>query len=212
MELLPSHLADHTLESYLIRISSRSRMIYWIIILIVTGFIAILPFVYVDISVQARGYFQSDIEKQKIFTPFHGKIVLTRIKNGIKIEKGDTLLVIDSETTRAQKRAIKKRILENDSAISDLEKLNLIINPEIPFEASSFRTDRYFIEYSGMVKSRAIQFQKYQRVKAEYERNEILHGNELIPESDFENSLFSYRTEEENLIHFRPSLSVVMKN
>ena len=105
MELIPSNLADYTLESYIIRISSRSRMIYWTVIILVVGGIAILPFVYVDVSVQTRGYFQSEIEKQKIYTPFQGKILLTRIKNGIKVEKGDTLLIIDSETIKAQKTA-----------------------------------------------------------------------------------------------------------
>lgn len=199
MELIPSNLAEHTLESYIIRISSRSRMIYWIIIMLVAGGIAILPFIYVDVSVQTRGYFQSEIEKQKIYTQFNGKIALTRIKNGIRVEKGDTLLVIDSETNKAQKTAILKKIFENESSVSDLEKLNLIENPEIPLEASSFRTDRYFIEYSNMLKSRAIQNQKYQSTKTEHERNEILHSKELIPDSDFENSQFSFRSEEENL-------------
>ena len=199
MELIPSNLADYTLESYIIRISSRSRMIYWTVIILVVGGIAILPFVYVDVSVQTRGYFQSEIEKQKIYTPFQGKILLTRIKNGIKVEKGDTLLIIDSETIKAQKTAILKKILENESSISDLEKLNLIENPDIPLATSSFKTDRYFIEYSNMLKSRAIQFQKYHRSKTEHERNEILHSKELIPDSDFENSQFSLKTEEENM-------------
>jgi len=199
MELIPSNLADYTLESYIIRISSRSRMIYWTVIILVVGGIAILPFVYVDVSVQTRGYFQSEIEKQKIYTPFQGKILLTRIKNGIKVEKGDTLLIIDSETIKAQKTAILKKILENESSVSDLKKLNLIENPDIPLATSSFRTDRYFIEYSHMLKSRAIQFQKYRRSKTEHARNEILHSKELIPDSDFENSQFSLRSEEENL-------------
>jgi HlyD family secretion protein len=50
-----------------------------------------------------------------------------------------------------------------------------------------------------MIKSRAIQFQKYQRIKSEHERNQILHEKELIPDSDFENSKFSFKSEEENL-------------
>jgi membrane fusion protein, peptide pheromone/bacteriocin exporter len=201
MELIPSNLTNYTLESYLIKISSRSKIIYWIIIVLVTGGIAVLPFVYVDVSVQTRGYFQSEIEKQKIYTPFHGKIILTNVKNGIKVEKGDTLLVIDSETIKAQKTAIQKRILENESSVHDLEGLNLIENPEINLDPSSFRTGRYFIEYSNMLKSRSVEYQKYQSIKAEYERNEILHRNELIPDSEYEKSLYSFRSEEENLNH-----------
>lgn len=199
MELIPSDLSDYTLESYLIKISTRSRIIYLIIILFVTGCISVLPFIYVDVSVQARGFIQSSIEKQKIITPFHGKISYSHIRNGVKVEKGDTLLIIDSETIKAQKKALEKRLAENESAISDLEKLNLIENPEIIFDHSFFRTDRYFIEYSNMLKLRNIEYQTYQRIKADHDRNTILYKTKLIPDSEFEKSLFSYKSEEENL-------------
>jgi len=199
MELIPSNLSDYTLESYLIKISTRSRIIYLIIILFVTGCISILPFIYVDISVQARGFIQSDLEKQKIITPFHGKISYSHIRNGIKVERGDTLLIIDSETLKAQKNALKKRLVENESSVFDLEKLSLIENPEINLDPSFFRTGRYFIEYSNMLKLWNIEYQKYQKIKAEHDRNIVLHEKKLIPDSEFEKSLFSYRSEEENL-------------
>ncbi len=199
MELIPSNLSDYTLESYLIKISTRSRIIYLIIILFVAGCISVLPFIYVDVSVQARGFIQSDIEKQKIITPFHGKISYSHIRNGVKVEKGDTLLIIDSETIRAQKAAFENRLAENESAISDLEKLNTIDNPEIILDDSFFRTDRYFIEYSNMLKLRNIEYQTYQRIKAEHDRNKVLYETKLIPDSEFEKSLFSFKSEEENL-------------
>ena len=199
MELIPSDLSDYTLESYLIKISTRSRIIYLLIILFVIGCISVLPFIYVDVSVQARGFIQSDIEKQKIITPFHGRISYSHIRNGVKVDKGDTLLIIDSETIKAQKKALKKRLAENESAVYDLEKLNLIENPEIIFDPSFFRTDRYFIEYSNMLKLRNIEYQTYQRIKAEHDRNIVLYEKKLIPDSEFEKSLFSFRSEEENL-------------
>jgi HlyD family secretion protein len=199
MELIPSNLSDYTLESYLIKISTRSRIIYLIIILFVTGCISILPFIYVDVSVQARGFIQSDIEKQKIITPFHGRISYSHIRNGVKVERGDTLLIIDSETLKAQKTALEKRFVEIKSSISDLEKLNSIENPEIILDRSFFRTDRYFIEYSNMLKLWNIGYQKYLKIKAEHDRNIVLHEKKLIPDSEFEKSLFGYKSEEENL-------------
>jgi HlyD family secretion protein len=199
MELIPSKLTDYTLESYLIRISTRSRMIYWIIILLVAGGIALLPFIYVDVSIQTRGYFQSEIEKQKVYTPFNGKILYTSIKNGKRVRKGDTLLVIDSETIKAQKKAIEEKLNENSSAIADLVMLNLLEGTDANLHVSSFRTERYYIEYSNMLKTLAIQNQKFQRIKSEHERNIILYSKELIPDSEFEKSLYSFRTEEENL-------------
>lgn len=199
MELIPSSLTDYTLESYLIKISSRSKIIYWIIIILITGSIFLLPFIYVDVSVQTRGFIQSEIEKQKIFTPFQGKISYSNVKNGVKVKKGDTLLIIDSETIKAQKIALGKKISENEESVSDLEKLNLIDDPDLILNPGYYKNDRYFIEYSNMIKLRNIQYQSFQRIKAEHERNVVLHETKLIPDSEFEKSLFSFRLQEENL-------------
>jgi len=50
-----------------------------------------------------------------------------------------------------------------------------------------------------MVNARLIQLQKYQRSKIQHERNIVLHNQEILPDSEFENSLFFYKSEEENL-------------
>src|SRR5664279_683147 len=102
MDLIPFSMSEYCLENYLVNITNRRRIIYWIIIGMILAVIAILPFIDVDVSVQARGYFQSDIEKQVVYTPIQGKIIYISIRNGDKINKGDTLLVIDTETIRAR--------------------------------------------------------------------------------------------------------------
>ena len=106
MELIPSSLTDSTLESYLGKVTSRSKVIYWIIIGFVAFGLVTLPLLYVDISVQTRGFFQSEIEKQFIYAPFQGKVVFTAIKNGREVNKGDTLFIIDAETIRTQVEAV----------------------------------------------------------------------------------------------------------
>ena len=199
MELMPSNLADHTLESYLIRISSRSRMIYWIIILLVAGGITILPFIYVDVSVQARGYFQSDIEKQVVYIPFQGKIIFTSIRNGDSVTKGDTLFMIDSETIRARQSALVQRIAENDASISDLEKLTKIDSLNEQPSTDALVTQRYKAEFANLRSQQTIQFQKYQKKKTEHDRNKHLYSQKIIPESDYENSLFVLSSEKDNL-------------
>jgi multidrug efflux pump subunit AcrA (membrane-fusion protein) len=126
MDLIPFSMSEYSLETYLVNIATRSRIIYWIIIGMIVAGIASLPFIYVDISVHARGYFQSDIEKQVVYTPVQGKIIYTSIRNGETINKGDTLLVIDTETIRAKHASLVQRIAENDSSMTDLEKLTKI--------------------------------------------------------------------------------------
>ena len=199
MGIIPFTISKYTMETYLIKITTRSRIIYWIIIGVVVFGIAVLPFIYVDVSVQARGYFQTEIEKQVVFTPFQGKVVFTSIQNGDRVSKGDTLLVIDSETIRAQKAALLQRKAENDSYISDLEKLTKLDSLENLPARQGLITHRYQAEFANLRSQQTIQFQKYQKKKTEHERNELLYNQEIIPETDYENSLFVLNSEKDNL-------------
>jgi HlyD family secretion protein len=199
MEIIPFSLSTYTLENYLIKITSGSKIIYWIIIGTIILGISVLPFVYVDVSVQARGFFQSDIEKQIVFTPFQGKVIFTSIRNGDRVTKGDTLLIIDSETVRAQQAALIQRIYENDASVNDLERLTGIDSLDLQFVYTGLVTKRYQAEFANLRNQQSIQFQKYQKKKTEHERNILLHNQEIIPESDYENSLFVLNSEKDNL-------------
>ena len=199
MDLLPFSISENSLETYLINISNRSRIIYWIIIGMILVSIAILPFIYVDVSVQARGYFQSDIEKQVVFTPFQGKVIYTSIHNGDAIKKGDTLLVIDTETIKAQHASLIHRIEDNNASIKDLEGLTKIYSLEDQLFQIGLITQRYKAEFANLRNQYAIQFQKYLKRKTEHERNKLLYNQQIIPKIDYENSLYSLTSEKDNL-------------
>jgi multidrug resistance efflux pump len=199
MELIPFSISESSLESYLIRVTTRSRIIYWIIIgMILTG-IAILPFIYVDVSVQARGFFQSVIEKQVVYTPIQGKIIYTSIRNGGIIKKGDTLLIIDTETIKAQHLSLVQKIMENDSSIIDLERLTKITLEDNKSFNIGLTTLRYKAELANLKNQKTIQVQKYEKKRSEHKRNEMLYQQEIIPKTDYENSLFSFNSERDNL-------------
>ena len=199
MDLIPFSISEYSLETYLINISNRSRIIYWIIIGMIISSIAVLPFIFIDVSVQARGYFQSDIEKQVVFTPFQGKVIYTSIRNGTAVKKGDTLLVIDTETIKAQHASLIQMIGENDSSMKDLEKLTRIYLAENNLFHIGLITQRYNAEFANLKNQQLIQFQKYQKKKAEHSRNELLYHQQIIPEIDYENSLFILNSEKDNL-------------
>ncbi|MBK8884442.1 MAG: HlyD family efflux transporter periplasmic adaptor subunit [Bacteroidales bacterium] len=199
MDLIPANIASYTLEYYLIKITSRSRIIYWIIIGMAFSGISLLPFIYVDVSIQARGYFQADIEKQIVYIPFQGKIIYTSIRNGKWVEKGDTLLVIDSESLKALQFSINQRITENNAAIRDLIILTGLDSFDLKKPDFDLVTKKYKAEYRNVLNQQNIQFQKFQKKVTEHERNELLYSQEIIPKSDFENSLFILGSERDNL-------------
>jgi multidrug resistance efflux pump len=199
MDLIPSALSGYTLESYLTKVTPRSRIIYWIIILTIVIGIAVLPFIYVDVSVQARGYFQSEIERQVVYAPLQGKILHISVRNGNRVLQGDTLLVIDSETIRARQEALIQRITENDASVKDLEKLTKMDSSDLGRVQTMLVTKRYRADIASIINQHSIQVQRYKKKKAEHERNELLYSQRIIPETDFENSLFLVNSEKANL-------------
>ena len=199
MDILPFSISEHGLENYLIKITSRSRIIYWLIIGIIIFTIAILPFIYIDVSVQARGYFQSEIEKQIVYTTYQGKIIYNSVSNGVHISKGDTLLIIDSESLKARKNSIIQQIGENAASIKDLEKLTKIDSSENDNNSDGITTQKYRAEFANFKAQKTIQLQKYLKKKSEHERNAMLFNQEIIPKSEFETSLFILNSENENL-------------
>jgi HlyD family secretion protein len=212
MDLIPFSISEYSLETYLVNITSRSRIIYWIIIGMIMAGIAILPFVSVDVSVQARGYFQSDIEKQVVYTPIQGKINYISIRNGEKIKKGDTLLIIETETIRAKHASLVQRIAENDSSMADLEKLTKLYSTDTRNLNISLITQRYKAEFANLRIQQSIQFQKYQKKKTEHERNELLYHQQIIAKIEYENSLFLLNSEKDNLNQILLSQKSIWQN
>jgi HlyD family secretion protein len=60
-------------------------------------------------------------------------------------------------------------------------------------------TQRYKAEFANFINQRSIQFQKCEKKKSEHTRNEILYHQEIIPKSEYENSLFMLNSEKDNL-------------
>jgi membrane fusion protein, peptide pheromone/bacteriocin exporter len=199
MDLIPFSISEFSLETYLIKINTRSRIIYWIIILTIIACILMLPFIYVDVSVQARGYFQSEIGKQIIFTPLQGKVKYISIHNGGSVKKGDTLLIIDTESIIAKRTALIESIRENDASIQDLEGLTGFDFLNNKQSKPQLITMRYNAEFANLRSQHGIQLQRYQKKKTEHDRNVLLYNQQIIPVSEFETSLFQVNSEKDNL-------------
>jgi HlyD family secretion protein len=199
MDLIPSGMMNATFESYMIRITSKSRIIYWIIIGLIVSGLALLPFIYVDVVVRARGYFQSETTKQVIYAPVQGLVSFNSILLGKRFEKGDTLLKFETKAIDAQLSAIERSISENNSAIKDLETLVNIANPADHYDSGDFLTGRYLSEYLNMEINWSAQQKKFNKTRDDHERNELLYRQEIIPEVEYQKSLFDYTQEQKAL-------------
>jgi len=199
MKFIPKELIDKVLENYLSVVTTRSRSVYWLIILILLVLLGSLPFIYVDVAVRAGGYFQSDIERQVIHSPCNGKVLFNAIRTGMQVTKGDTLMIIGSETLKAELAAISQKISENNNAMEDLGRLlsAKLVNSSI--SVIPLVTKRYNAEYSNLVRLVELHSQSYYRIRSDYQRKKILHDQEIISDAEYEVSYFNFKSEEGNL-------------
>lgn len=65
-QLFPPEIIENTVECYHAHISTKSKVIYGLILLMILLIFASLPLVYVDISSQSRGVIRSPYENTTI--------------------------------------------------------------------------------------------------------------------------------------------------
>ncbi len=212
MDLFPESVIKHSIELYTAKISAKSIIIYWIIIMSLIVMIVAMPFIYVDITVQARGLFQSDIEKQAINAPVHGHVAFNIIKNGEKVKKGDTLLVIDTDGLGAYVEALKSIIYENSSCVDDLEILSGISENYSAGLSEIINTSRYRSEFASFERQLELQNYKYQKTMIEHLRNKMLFEHQVISLADYESSVNSINIEKKGIKQLMAYQQVIWQN
>jgi membrane fusion protein, peptide pheromone/bacteriocin exporter len=200
MRLFPDSVLDNSIELYSARISAKSRLIYWVILASLVLFLTLLPFINIDVSIQARGLFQPDIEKQIISTTVYGRVLYSGIYEGRHIELGDTIFIIDSEALKAQLHFVESLFRENESGIHDLllltgkpssEPHDLQLNPDY----GNLKTSRYRSEHTSFNRQLELQYQKYQAARVEYSRKRSLYEQNVISAAEYEIVLNKYHLE-----------------
>ncbi len=86
-QLFPPEIIENTVECYHADISTKSKVIYGLILLIILFVFASLPLIYVDISSQSRGVIRSPYENTTIQSALYGEVVSYRMQENKKVQK-----------------------------------------------------------------------------------------------------------------------------
>lgn len=90
--LLPNEWIENSIETYIYQHTTKSQIIYWIVLAAVTAVMIALPFIYVDISVQGSGVVRPVTEKTEIKSSITELIDSVYVREGDQVNKGDVLL------------------------------------------------------------------------------------------------------------------------
>lgn len=177
--------------SYFKKISIKSRVVYFTIVLALIGALASLPFIYVDLSIQTSGIIQSEITRQTITAPFTGKLTFSVLKENRKVKCGDTLVVLDASAQKVTLNSYKRRAGILTREIADLGRLITFDSTKISFPFR-LQSETYGSEYAYFLQLVRGMQRKCEKQRVDYRRNLQLFNSKVIAKAEFENIEFAY--------------------
>ena len=199
-KIFPISIVQHTTEYYQSKITVRSKAIYLAVILLVFSVLISLPLIKLDVSVQARGTFQTSLFRNEIFSLVGGRVDL---RENMPVRRGDVLATIKTETVDFEIKSISERKAQINGFISDLEKLIMPSGASKSFAPSTLTSQFYlagFFEYEGNL----AQYQAaLEKETGDYERALMLFESKTIAFSEFDEAQLKYYQAKSNLEMFK---------
>ena len=190
-QLFPPEIIEYSAESHFARRNSRTWIIYLVVLLAVTAALVSLPFIYVEVSTQARGIIRTEFEHNQLQLAVSGEVIDIRITENQFVTQGDTLLVLNSDVIGVQIDRALERIDENTAFINDISALlagnfSALQTPKYLYERNLFRATEN--EHQTRIDFLRNEFAISQRLQ---EQNAIAQSEYLRDRNTYENAVRS---------------------
>ena len=138
------------------------------------------PFIFIDVSSQARGFVRPAGENVPIISLVSGNIIEMRLKNNQLVDKGDTLLLVDAQSINSQLQLNNEFVQQTQLNIQDLEQMlsggsNLEIH--LPHNREDYQ------KYQSQEKELKTKLTAATQI---YHRNKQLFHQSVIPLAEYE--------------------------
>lgn len=191
--LLPNEWIENSIETYIYQHTSKSQIIYWIVLFAVTVTLAALPFIYVDISIQGSGVVRPVAEKAEITSSITEIVDSVFVKEGEQVNKGDVILRFRTNSSDYKINYQTSRLNDYSAQLADLAYLAEGDCPK--FFSSPVRQQEYayFIRKKQELETELAQAEK------EYLRNKTLFEKKVISEEEYDSYYFKYKSQQNEL-------------
>jgi hypothetical protein len=140
-----------------------SFSLYLIVLLAVVVTVALLPVIKVDISTQARGFVRTVSENTPITSVVSGRITFINLKNNQSVQKGDTLLMVETSPLDVQTQTNTSQLSDFSLVLSDLERVTA--------GSTSLQTGEIQREYQAFIQKKTELQAGLAQVQRVYDRN-----------------------------------------
>ncbi|MFA8437244.1 MAG: HlyD family secretion protein [Marinifilaceae bacterium] len=184
--IFPKEIIDHTTEAHFTKFNSTTRGIYLLLILLLLSGIAVLPVVSVPITQQGRGTVRTMDENNRVIAAIYGQVEENRLYENLKVQVGDTLMLLNSQKIEHELDALKKELELNEVYQQDLT--SLLVGKSVRLKSTLYQND--LAEY----KQKLVELNaEIRRKEKDYRINKSLFEKQVIAKLDFEEKEYSYQ-------------------
>jgi HlyD family secretion protein len=178
--------------SFKFGIKTQSKLLYAILLFAIIAGCASLPFIEVQISVNASGVFESQTETVQLSAPISGRVLHVNLRDNLFVHRGDTLLVLDASLSEKKTGIIKDRVQTIADQLHDAKKLlaqkqYIGVNPDLntgQYRASlqqlqqelnngklaKDQAEKTFKRYDELYKNKVLSEAEYEKYSTEYQQ------------------------------------------
>lgn len=186
----------HTKENLINKYSTKSNLIYLVVILSVIGFGVSMPLIKVDVTSQSRAIVRSLYDDVPLFSVVSGRVEQVDLRNNQSVNKGDTLIVVYKNTLIAQKEILRKTIRTDSLILLDLEQATQNVFDSLKTKNIQEDYEKYTNNLNELIT------QRKQR-RAIYLRNKTLFNKGVIAKAEFENYTYDYQQARQAVLSFK---------
>lgn len=186
-QIFPKEIIESTYESHQFKHTNKSKVIYSVILSFLIIAIAVLPFIKITIYNTSQGLIRADKERIFLQSSNSGKIVYHTLQNNAKVQKGDTLLLINNLAITQQIKSTNNLLEETISFIGDLKKLSQVKSTRL-----NLNTLKYKQEYNTYQQKLIELHTRFRKIKEDYQRDQKLFKKGVIARVTLNESKLTY--------------------
>ncbi|WP_297793095.1 HlyD family efflux transporter periplasmic adaptor subunit [uncultured Eudoraea sp.] len=199
MEIFPKEIIENTVQAYVPKNKTKSKVIYGIILLLLCTVFISLPFIKIKIYTTSRGVIKPDQERIAINSINSGKVLYSDMHSNKYVKQGDVLLAIKSDVLDDQ---IALTEYETQKFTVQSEDLKYLINDK-NISSGKIKSPKYRKEYFQYQEKKNEYNTRLKKIKVDYERNKLLLSKGVIAKVEYEDIKLEYDLALNSFYQFR---------
>lgn len=191
-QIFPKEILQFTADHQVAKHSRKSQLIYSTVLMAILCSIAILPFIYVDVGINAPGILRPAMATSTIKSPEQGQVNKMNFKENSFVNKGDTLIILDTKHLDEKQNTLKQRLADLSTFLLDLELLKSNLTSSPFKKVMSFQSTKYAQVFNEYEQKLFDYNTTYLKAKNDLERSTALYKAKAIAQVDYESVKYDF--------------------